>query len=379
MWSPQHYISFGKAKGVDQNVLNSAADQIDRVLSGQYRLPSVLTLNHLAYRTDVSYKVLRTLVERSHLSPYRHFYIRKRAGGKRLISIPSAELMTVQRWIAHHILREIPVHQSSFAFSPGNSIVQCAARHTGARWIVKMDVADFFGSITEIQVYRVFKGLGYQPLVAFELARICTHQLERSRKHLLKSWQVWRPRAAIPNYQNRTMGRLPQGAPTSPMLSNLVMRDIDPILAAVARKAGMTYTRYSDDLTFSTRDSDFERAKALLMIQEISSTLKSFGLFPKKKKTVVVPPGARKVVLGLLVDGDIPRLPPAFKDLLRQHLYYLKKVGPFEHAKARNFETVGGMYRHIRGLIDFAKMVEPVYASKQIAIFNSVNWPMQCT
>ena len=282
--------------------------------------------------------------------------------------------MLVQRWIYANPTH-IPTHSASFAFSPGNSIVQCAARHTGARWMLKMDVSDFFGSITELQVYRVFKELGYQPLVSFELARLCTHLLKRSEKYKMKQWRAW-PRKVIGGYRNMLVGRLPQGAPSSPMLSNLVMLKIDQKISEVARIAGMIYTRYSDDLTFSTRDNDFNRDGAKILLAEVSQILKSSGLYPKKSKTVVVPPGARKVVLGLIVDGDMPRLPRALKDKLKQHLYYLKKVGPFEHAKARQFDTVGGMYRHIGGLIDFAKMVEPEYAANLLAEFNAVSWPM---
>ena len=88
--------------------------------------------------------------------------------------------MQVQRWIAAHILNPLPVHHCSFAFKPGSSIIKCAARHTGARWLVKMDIAGFFSSISEIQVYRVFLSLGYQPLVAFELARLSLQEHERS-------------------------------------------------------------------------------------------------------------------------------------------------------------------------------------------------------
>lgn len=376
MWSPQHYISIGQQTNVDPLVLENAVDQIDRVLNGPHSLPSILTLAHLAKRANVSYEALRAIVERSCSDPYKHFRIRKRSGGSRTISVPDPLLMQVQRWIATHVLRSIPTHTASYAFSPENSIAKCAFRHRRARWIVKMDVADFFGSVTELQVYRVFKSLGYQPLISFELARICTHEPENSKKHLLKSWQVLWPRKKIESYQREHMGRLPQGAPTSPMLSNLIMREIDTKIEAVSCTYGVVYTRYSDDLTFSTRSNLFDRTRAKSLIADVSVILKASGFFPQRRKCVVVPPGARKIVLGLVVDDVATRLPRKFKSKLRQHLYYLKMLGPFEHAKARQFDTLGGMYRHIRGLIDFANMVEPDYAAARLAEFNSVSWPM---
>ena len=173
-WSPQQYIADGEAAGIDPTILQNAVDQIEEVIVPHPELPALLTLNHLATRTGADYQTLRSIIHCSENS-YRHFRIRKRSGGHRVISVPEPTLMMVQRWIATYILNPQPVHHCSFAFKPKASIVRCAARHVGARWLIKLDVAGFFGSITEIQVYRVFRSLGYQPLVAFELARLTTH------------------------------------------------------------------------------------------------------------------------------------------------------------------------------------------------------------
>lgn len=374
MWSPQHYIEIGRQLGADEEVVAAAIEQIDTVVSGAHRLPSILTLKHLAVRTGVSYMTLRSVVERRG-SPYKSFYMGKRSGGRRLISIPNSELMRTQRWLSTYVLRDLPVNHYSFAFQPKRSIADCAARHTGARWLFKMDVQDFFGSVTEIKVFRIFQKLGYEPLISFELARICTYLPPMSRKYSRASWQNWRERSAIPAYHERYIGRLPQGAPTSPMLSNLAMCDLDQLIARHAMNAGLTYTRYSDDLTFSTRKDNIDRVRALAFIRVVSSLLKGAGLYVNARKTVIVPPGARKVVLGLLVDGPTPRLSPNLKSCLRQHIYYLRRYGPFEHAKRRSFDTVGGLYRHVRGLIDFAHMVEPAYADKLLSQFEEIAWP----
>jgi RNA-directed DNA polymerase len=309
------------------------------------------------------------------LSSYRHFHIRKRSGGHRLISVPSSELMQVQRWIVAHILNSQPVHHCSFAFKPTSSILKCAARHTGASWLIKMDVAGFFGSISEIQVYRAFRNLGYQPLISFELARLTTHPSgAESSRYRAKNWRARKHSSPITSYASAEMGYLPQGAPTSPMLSNIVMREADELIDTIARSAGLRYTRYSDDLTFSTT-SAFSREKAIGVIRRVSDVLWRMGLRPNPRKTVVVPPGGRKVVLGLLVDGDVPRLTKDFRSLLRQHLHYLEKYGPMQHASARGFDSVWGMHRHIRGLIDFAKMVDCKYANALLDRFNKINWP----
>lgn len=376
MWSPHQYIEEGKAKGLSDDLLETAVEQIERVVFGGLNLPAILSLNHLAVRTEVPYKVLRGIVDRSDHGTYRKFSIRKRSGGRRFIHVPAPELGQVQRWINAYILRQVPAHSASFAFSPHSSILKCASRHCGAQWLIKMDITGFFESISEIQVYRVFEGLGYQPLVALELARIVTvAPASQSPRRHDPVWKVKRQNTAIPSYSQEVLGYLPQGAPTSPMLSNLVMRELDQEISTLARNAGLTYTRYSDDLTFSTRRKDFDRNQARSLIGNIESLLARNGFRPQHRKTVVIPPGSRKIVLGLLVDGDKPRLRREFKDFLRQHIYYLKKFGPAEHAKDRDFHSIWGMKSHLRGLIDFAHMIEPEYAKALLTRFENVNWP----
>ncbi len=239
-----------------------------------------------------------------------------------------------------------------------------------------MDIAGFFHGISEIQVYRIFREIGYEKLVAFELARLTTYLPGSSLYRRSDQWKATSAYDAIPEYSNRRIGFLPQGAPTSPMLSNLAMRGVDAEIETVAHKAGLTYTRYSDDLTFSTRDADFDRKRANKLIGDVTCILAKVGLYPQSKKTVIVPPGARKIVLGLLVDGDEPSLPREFRDRMRMHIHFLEKFGPVEHAKARGFDTVWGMKSHIRGLIDYAKMVDSDYANELLRRFEAVEWPI---
>ena len=132
--------------------------------------------------------------------------------------------MTVQRWMHEHILKKVSVHSCSHAFTPNSSICKCANRHSGARWLIKMDITGFFESVSEIQVYRVFKSLGYQKLVAFELARISTISPGRlGPRRFDRVWHINKRNKNIPTYakdvlgsrtQRRMAGR-PQGSPRS--------------------------------------------------------------------------------------------------------------------------------------------------------------------
>lgn len=358
--------------GVPSALLENAVEKIERVLVTHPELPAVLTLNHLATRVGVDYLLLRSIVSGDE-GHYRHFRIRKRSGGHRVISVPSPSLMKLQRWITAYILNKLPVHHASYAFKPKSSIGKCAARHCGARWLIKLDIAGFFGSITEIQVYRVFRSLGYEALVAFELARLTTFAPSESLRYQKPSWRAKPHPSPITVYRRNRLGYLPQGAPTSPMLSNLVMRETDKKIENIAKHYGLTFTRYSDDLTFSTR-SNFDRTRATKVIREIAKALRMTGFLLNNSKTTIVPPGGRKIVLGLLVDQATPRLTREFRSMLRQHLYYLESVGPFAHAKARGFDSTWGMYRHLRGLIDFANMVEPDYAKEMLGRFEAIAW-----
>jgi hypothetical protein len=279
--------------------------------------------------------------------------------------------MRVQRWINAHVLEHAEPHRASMAFSQGNSIKKAAELHCGARWLIKMDLRNFFESITERQVYRAFRSLGYQPLVSFELARICTRVAPSHER--LSRYQARIGWPQISEYSHPLMGHLPQGAPTSPRLSNLVAVQMDEDLSDLAQDNGFTYSRYADDLTFSTC-GDFSRNNASELIGQITSAIAKAGFVPNKAKTSVSPPGARKVVLGLLVDRDDPRLPREFKSRLRQHLHYLKRHGAAAHAASQGSATVFGLRRHVLGLIQHARQIEPGYGDAQLDNFNKLNW-----
>lgn len=373
-WSPQRYLAEGLRRGRDYFATAEAAKQITRMRRRRPGLPVLLTLCHLANRTGVSHRHLRDIASRDVGQPaYRTFRIRKRSRGTRVISVPGPQLMSVQSWLAQHVLNKVQPHSASCAFAPGSSIADCARRHAGAKWLVKLDIADFFGSITEIQVYRVFRDLGYNELLSFELARLCTTLPYTAGKHARKSWKVRFARKKLAVYSESLLGWLPQGAPTSPMLANLTMREVDEELEQLAAQRGLVYTRYSDDITFSTRDA-FSRANAMKVVQEASAVLKCKGLFPNRAKTAIVHPGARKVVLGLLVDGEQPCLSRSFRDNIRQHLYFLETRGIMAHVEARAFDSAGGLYRHLRGLIDYANMIDQPYAQQQLSRLKALPW-----
>jgi hypothetical protein len=135
------------------------------------------------------------------------------------------------------------------------------------------------------------------------------------------------------------------------MLSNLCMVEFDVEVEKIAIKHRLTYTRYADDLCLSTPDKGFGRPLASSVIRDVHAAMARHGLSPNSTKTKVCSPGSRKVVLGLLVDGNRPRLTREFRANLRRHIHYLLRagVGPSKHASATGFESLRGMRKSHRG------------------------------
>jgi RNA-directed DNA polymerase len=381
-WSPQQF-RIDAPDHVPPGVINHALETAGLIHAQNPRLAPVFTLRHLAHAADVDYGLLRAIASRAHEEPYRTFRIRKRSdeNGRqrfRVIAVPSPALMKVQRWITQRILAYAAPHSASVAFSKGDRLVAAVKLHCRAQWLIKMDVANFFESIGEIAVYNVFRSLGYQPLISLEMARVCTRLGAPTNYRTRDRWLVHQKERTIRQYSTRRMGHLPQGAPTSPMLANLAVREMDRTISEVAKENGLVYTRYADDITLSTRRKDFGRERCQQVIGKVYETMATVGLSPNITKTGILSPGGRKIVLGLLVDGKEPRLQRDFRNLMRQHIYYLRnaRFGPARHAANRGFASILGFRNHVYGLAMFARQIEPGYGRECLAALNKVDWPL---
>jgi len=370
--SPHRYLRAGLQAGVDRVVIERALAEARQVES--VGLTSVLTLKRLAWQTGASYIYLRETVQRK-IDPYSDILRHRRNGAEmRRISAPNPPLMAVQRWILRRIVQGLPVHHSSYAYMPGNSIVSCASRHVGASWLIKMDIHDFFHSIDERQVYDLFWEAGYNKLISFELARICT----RGGLGPLIN-QSYLSRQVISSYRSRRLGVLPQGAPTSGALANVVMYGCDEQLDALARAHNLIYTRYADDIVFSARE-DLTRHRATEVIQAAEGILRRHDFKPHRKKTKICPPGSRRIVLGLLVDGTSVRLPKQTCQRIEGHIRGVEHFGLGAHVGHRKFASTFGFVHHMNGLLAFAYGVNPEYAEKRCRewaeVLRGQEWPI---
>lgn len=246
---------------------------------------------------------------------YRRFQIAKRSGGMRSIWAPLPKLKAAQRWILREIVEHLPVHGAAHGFLPGRSILTNAQQHTGAEAILTVDLKDFFPTITWRRVKGVFRKAGYREQIATLLALLCTEapreEVQDGDESLLIALG---PRC------------LPQGAPTSPGLSNTVALRLDRRLSGLARKAGWRYTRYADDLTFSRPLG----AKGELALGPLLGGIHRFvadeGFAVNPKKTRVARTGRRQAVTGLIVNGEAaPRTPRAVRRMLRAAVHNLEQ------------------------------------------------------
>jgi RNA-directed DNA polymerase len=166
-------------------------------------------------------------------------------------------------------------------------------------------------------------------------------------------------------YASPYVGSLPQGAPSSPALSNLVCRDLDAAMTALALDWGARYSRYADDLCFSFPDSlSVQRGRLYHFKRQVSELLWHFGFQENRRKTQIVPPGARKVVTGLVVNGVAPNVPREIRDMVRQHLYYCGKYGIESHAGHRKFKSSDGFKAYLWGLIRYVESINSAMGAR---------------
>lgn len=328
-------------------------------------LPVIFTLGHLAKITGIDYTFLHATVNREReAANYRMFAIRKRSGGKRFIHAVSNTLSSVHEFLNREVLSKVEPHPASYAYHRNGGIRACAQRHCGARWLLHFDLKDFFFTIHEAKVCQIFREMGYRELLSFELARLCTTtRLPRHLSHLTKPSDSCFKLNKLPYRRYHSIGVLPQGASTSPMLSNLAARHLDQALYLFAKELGLVYTRYADDLTFSAYD--LPRGWSIGKFKfYVEKTIRKYGFRTNPSKFSVCGPGSRKIVLGLLVDGDRPRLSKWTRHRIDRLLYSVNKFGWEKVAEFYKFDSLYGFFNHLRGLIAYAKDADPMHGDQ---------------
>jgi RNA-directed DNA polymerase len=272
---------------------------------------------------------------------YHRFTIPKRSGGVREISAPKPQLRRAQEWIKREILDRLPVHSAACGFIPGKSVVDNARLHLGQAAVIKMDLKDFFPGITFWRVRGLFQSFGYSEAIATLLALLTTEPPRRPVEFDGKIYHV-----ALGERQ------LPQGACTSPAITNLLCRRLDERLSGLAEKHGFRYSRYADDLTFSCPAEKLDRIGAV--IGTARSIIRFEGFEVNEEKTRVLRATSRQKVTGVVVN-EKPNISRKELRNFRALLHQVEKNGPDRENRIGHPR----FWEYILGYAGWIRMVRP--------------------
>lgn len=324
-------------------------------------LPILSTPADLAEALGLTISELRWLayhdeaITRSH---YVYFKIPKRSGGMRQLAAPHRKLAAAQRWILDTILRPLPVEDVAHGFVPGRSVVTNASPHVGQDIVLNFDLEDFFPTITFGRIRGMFQQLGYSPAVATILALICSECPRREVTYDKTSYWV-------------AIGArgLPQGACTSPAISNRISRRLDRRLRGMANKRGWAYTRYADDLTFSAPSG--HRPEIPMVMASVRHIVQEEGFVLNRKKGRVQRCAGRQLVTGVVVNEKLGVQRTEVRRL-GAILHQAKRTG----LEAQNREGKTDFEAWLRGKIAYVAMVDPSKGARLRADFEALGRPL---
>lgn len=280
---------------------------------------------------------------RERVCHYITFRLPKNKGGERLIMAPKRKLKAIQRKLLKQVLNKLPVPKQAHGFVRGRSVKSGAEAHVGKAVVVKMDLANFFGTVTYPRVRGFFIALGYSYSVATTLAVLCT---ECERQRVVLDQDIFH----APVGERHCV----QGAPTSPAICNQIARRLDHRLQGLAKKLGFAYTRYADDLTFSGDEVD--KVKSLLGLAR--KIILSEGFELRADKTKVLHQGGGQKVTGVTVN-QVLGLSRKERRQIRALLHRLQNEQSPDPAELA----------HARGKIAYLRMLNPEQADALVKKF----------
>ncbi|MBE6308530.1 MAG: RNA-directed DNA polymerase [Bacteroidales bacterium] len=312
------YIEQALAFGISTNAIDIAIEYAEHLHNR--KLPIIYDQQHFFQLVGYDEAYVMAIVNQPK-SFYKEYSIPKRNGDRRIIHEPLPSLKEIQTWILKYILNpgaKIFVSSVAKAYIPKQSVRDNARFHKRQKYVLCLDLKDFFDSISFQQVFSVFRNMGYSKALATLLSNICI--LNNS---------------------------LPQGAPTSPMLSNMVFKYYDDKIFDYCKSRNIRYTRYADDLTFS---GDFNCKAVVSFIRKVLSKT-SFAI--NDNKTKFVSRGNRQEVTGVVVNEKL-QTAAIYRKKIRQEVYYIIKFGVDKHLEAIEWKRPIIEYlHHLLGRINF--------------------------
>ncbi len=335
------YIGEGKSAGLNKN-------QSDEERLKSNSLPILNNALDLAQSIGISINELRFLAysrEVSTVSHYIRFKMPKKTGGERLISAPMPRLKNAQYWILDNILKILKPNKVAHGFVDGHSIMSNAEPHIKAKVVINLDLKDFFPSISYKRVKGLFRSFGYSESVSTILGLLCT---EADTDEVELDGKTY--------YVETGERHLPQGSPASPSITNLICRRMDKRLTTAANKLNFKYTRYADDLTFSSTSVQLEVGKILRQIKYIVK-MEDFTI--NDKKTRIIRRNGRQEVTGIVVNDKANVSRKKLKQF-RALLFHIEKDG----LEGKSWGSSNNLLASIKGFANYVSMVNPEKGNK---------------
>jgi RNA-directed DNA polymerase len=313
MNAPPLLVSFSSLADYLSALDPSLREEYETEITNLYNqgLPPVVSTRCLAVLFGYSTKFVNAMINRNS-KYYRHFSVRK-GKKKRVINAPKVALKVIQKWFGYHLANALTFEDLVFGFIEGRSAIEAAGIHKNSKWVFSIDIANFFPTTPQVVVKNEIQTLGYSEKGSSIITTLCCYK-----------------------------ENLAQGAPSSPVLSNLTMKNIDIQLFKIATEHGVRVTRYADDIVFSGKEEFPEalRNEAKQIFEdscwELSNEKEYYASLPQRLK-----------VHGLLVHNERPRLTKGYRNKIRafRHMLESNKV----HEKDRE---------RLAGHINYANSVD---------------------
>ena len=280
---------------------------------------------------------------------------------RRPIASPNLKLKTAQRDILSRLGNALPgiMSPSAFAYITGRSAKSAAQVHIGMKWAVKIDLADFFMNIDEKRIFQTFRSLGFGRGESNLIAKVCTYVPRDGLSGLPRKYSRLQPQRKLWGQQRR-IGQLPQGAPTSGFLSNLICRNMDEQFNALAAYYNLTYTRYSDDILLSSRD-EFDRETAENVFKSAKQIARFSEFEINASKSRIISPGSRTKYLGINIGEDGLTCPRKLKREYDRKLLLISKIGLNGTAEVFGIDAEK-MWDQLKGQLEWIAHVEAEYS-----------------
>lgn len=321
-------------------------------LLNYYKLPVITSVNQLLKVFNISEKQESLFFfKNSRNKLYKKMFIPKKNGDFRTLELPCRKLKEIQKAINKSILSKFNMSNQAMAFVKNKSIYNNAIAHIGCKTLIKFDMKNFFGTIDYKMILRQFEFFGYGKNVSCYLAFICTNE----------------------------KGVLPQGAPTSPSLSNLVAIKLDKRISQYCQNNGYKYTRYADDITLSsTNKLDFD---TIMKIKKcINTIINEEGFVPNNDKFHYFYNNSSLNVTGININNNYPKVKKHIYRELGNTLRIMKKYSVDSYFKKvvqaqdenDNINEKIKIIQHLYGLAYFVKMVDLPLGNYYVSEFNQL-------